>query len=322
MARHGWLVLSVAFWAASVSGQPALYKIDAGPYAVKTIEQLTVHDAVQDRDITLRLLYPDAAGPFPLVVFSTGAFCYPQMYGRITDHWVSHGYVVILPNHLDSPNNAAPPTPDQYADFLPSRVRDVSFVLDAIENIGERAGIDGRIDSGQAAIAGHSFGAVISMIKTGLYIRKEYRGSWGDTFDDRFQAAVLLSAPGPAMREMTENAFDGLRKPLIATGGTNDVGRIDLGDRTPAEWRRQAFLLAPPGDKYSVITEGSDHYLGGLICNAERGGEPDHEAVVIIRAMTTAFLDAYVKHDPDALRFLNTADVSDLTGGQASYQAR
>jgi len=322
MAKRGWLILGVVCWVAVANGQPALYKIEPGPYAVRKIEQMTLHDAVQDRDITLRVLYPDAAGPFPLVVFSTGAFCYPQMYDRIAGHWVSHGYVVIEPNHLDSPNNAVPPTPDQYPDFMPSRIRDVSFVLDAIEDLNENPDILDRIGDDRFAIAGHSFGAVISMIKTGLYIKEEYRGSWGDIYDERFQAAVLLSAPGPEMKEMAANAFDGLRRPLIATGGTNDVGRVDIGDRTPAEWRRQAFMLAPPGDKYSVITAGSDHYLGGLICNAERGGEPDHEAVAIVRAMTTAFLDAYIKNDADALSFLKTADISGLTDDQASYRAR
>jgi len=321
MIKSAWLLLGVAFCAVSIGGE-TLYKIEPGPLKVQIVDELIVNDPVQDRDVTLRLLYPDGAGPFPLVVFSTGAFCFPQMYDRITAHWVSHGYVVIVPNHIDSPNNDAPPTPDQYPDFLPSRVRDVSFVLDASETIARDAGIEGRIDAEHAAIAGHSFGAVISAIKIGLYIREEYRGAWGEHYDDRFKAAVMLSAPGPNMKEMAENAFEGIRKPLIATGGTNDVGRVDLGDLTPAQWRMQAYLLAPPGDKYSVITEGTDHYMGGLICNEERGGEPDHTAVANVRAMTTAFLDAYVKQDSAALNFLRTAEVSELTDSQASYEYR
>jgi predicted dienelactone hydrolase len=244
------------------------------------------------------------------------------MYDRITAHWVSHGYVVVVPNHIDSPNNDAPPTPDQYSDFLPSRVRDVSFVLDASEIIAGDAGIEGKIDADHPAIAGHSFGAVISSIKIGLSIKEEFWGSWGELYDQRFKAAVLLSAPGPNMNEMAEGAFEGVRKPFIATGGSNDVGRVDLGELTPAEWRMQAYLLAPPGDKYSVITQGTDHYMGGLICNAERGGEPDYAAVANVRAMTTAFLDAYVKRDPAAKKFLQTAEVEALTDGQTSYQYR
>jgi hypothetical protein len=320
--KSGWPLLGIILCALSASGDDALDRLEPGPLDVRVIDDLVIRDPVQERDIRLRILYPDGAGPFPLVVFSTGAFCFPQMYDGVTAHWASYGYVVVVPNHIESPNNAAPPTPEQYPDFLPSRVRDVSFVLDAATTIARDAGIEGKIDAGRAAIAGHSFGAVISMIKVGMSIKDEYRGSWGEAYDDRFEAAVLLSAPGPEMKEMAPNAFAAIRKPLIATGGTNDVGRVDLGELTPAEWRMQAYLLAPPGDKYSLITEGTDHYMGGLICNAERGGEPDDAALANVRAITTIFLDAYIKRDRVAMNFLETADVASLTDGQASYQYR
>jgi hypothetical protein len=38
--------------------------------------------------------------------------------------------------------------------------------------------------------------------------------------------------------------------------------------------------------------------------------------------MTTAFLDAYIKQDSAAMNFLRTAEVSELTDGQASYEYR
>jgi predicted dienelactone hydrolase len=316
------LLLVLAFWATAGAAEATLYKIDTGPLPVRIIDDLTLTDPVQHRDIRLRVLYPEGPGPFPLVVFSTGAFCYPQMYDRITAHWASHGYIVVVPNHIESPNNDKPPTPAQYPDFLPSRVRDVSFIVDAADTIAARAGLEGKIDVQRLAIAGHSFGAVIATIKIGLDIKEEYQGAWGEMYDDRFMAAVLLSSPGPEMKEMAPNAFDGIRKPLIASGGTNDVGRVDLGDLTPAEWRMQAYLLPPPGDKYSVITEGTDHYMGGLICNAERGGEPDYAALKNVRSMTTTFLDAYIKQDAEAMTFLQTAEVTALMNGQASYQYR
>ncbi len=297
--------------------------MEPGPYAVRIVEDVALRDPVQGRDLTVRVLYPEAKGPFPLVVYSSGSMCFPQMYDRITTHWVSHGYVVITPNHLDSPNNAIKMQPDQYDDVLASRVRDASFIVDSIDEISRKAGAEGRVDSTRVAIGGHSFGAVISMIKTGLYLKDEFKGAWGEPYDDRFQAAVLMSGVGRGMREMADNAFDGIRKPLIATGGTKDVGRVDLGKLTPAEWRMQPFLLAPPGDKYSVITEGSNHYMGGLICNAKLGGDtPDTDAVEVVRAMTTVFLDAYIKKDRRAKRYLATADVAGDSGSRARYQTR
>jgi pimeloyl-ACP methyl ester carboxylesterase len=318
-------VLVALLLAGSVSGAAdSLYKLERGPLDVQIIEELTFLDEAQDRSVPLRILYPDGDGPYPLVVFSTGAFCFPQMYDLITSHWVSHGYVVVVPNHLDSPNNESPPSPDQYPLFFPSRLRDLSFVVDDIDAISREAGIEGKIDSERLAAAGHSFGAVISMVKTGLTLKDEYADAWQSTYDDRFKGAVLLSAPGPGplLEALAEEAYLGIRKPLIATGGTNDVGRVDPGEYSAAEWRTLAFKLAPPGDKYSVITEGSDHYMGGLICTPDRGGDPDPESVAIVAAVTTAFLDAYIKDDKAALEFLKTADIEALTDGQARGRRR
>jgi hypothetical protein len=318
-------VVCSSLWTIVAVGKP-LDKIDAGPYDVKIIEELAVDDPVQGRPVPLRILYPDGEGPFPLVVYSTGAFCLPQLYDLVTAHWASHGYVVIVPNHLDSPNTPKPRA-DQYPIMLPSRIREVTFVLDELDVISTLAGIEGMIDPAHVAAAGHSFGAVIAMSKIGLNLEEGATLDWGDSVDARFQAAVLMSAPGkgsgPAgMEVLADNAYDGLSKPLMATGGSKDVGRVDPGDMTPGEWRTQVYRLAPPGDKYAVIVEGSDHYMGGLICNAERGGEPDPGGVAIVAAMTTVFLDAYLKGDAAALEYLQSVDVPARTDGRATHQYR
>ena len=79
MYKSRWLIIGVAILAAAASSNETLYKIEPGPYDVRIVDELTLNDAVQGRDVTLRVLYPAGAGPFPLVVYSTGAFCWPQM---------------------------------------------------------------------------------------------------------------------------------------------------------------------------------------------------------------------------------------------------
>lgn len=295
-----------------------LYKLEPGPYSTSIVESTVLHDAVQERDVTLRVIYPEADGPLPLVVFSSGMFCFPQMYDRITSHWASHGYIVVLPNHLDSPN-LGKIKPEYLAKLLSSRIRDMSFVLDELGEV--EAVIDLKVDPRKIAVAGHSFGGMISMVKSGLDLKADEYIYAGKTTDDRFTATVVMSGVGQ-MNQMTENAFDGLTGPLIATGGTLDVGNVGTGVEYPWEWRMSGFTLSPPGDKYSVALENADHYLGGLICRDNRGGDADPEGVAIDRAMTTAFLDAYLKADASAMKFLKTADVAAITQGRALYSQK
>lgn len=319
--RQCLCLVAISLLLISGCSKKSIYKFDPGPFAIEVADRVRIPDPIQQRDVTFRVLHPAGDGPFPVVVFSTGGFCPSQMYERIANHWVSHGYVFIAPNHIDSPNNPRSLGPAEMAVIVPSRTRDVSLALDALDEIARQAGLIGKMQPNRVAIAGHSFGSGIAMMKIGMHTTAEERGAWGDAYDARFRAAILLSPPGDS-DETSPDVFAGLRKPFFATGGTRDVGRIDPGDMAPGEWRRRAWLLAPPGDKYSAIVDGADHYLGGLICNPERGGEPDPEAVAVIRALTTVFLDAYIKDEPDALAFLLTGDVSDRTQGRVDYRYR
>lgn len=290
-----------------------------GPYVVAA-RQASIHDPVQQRDIALRIAAPAQAGRYPVVVFSHGAFCYPQNYAPVTEHWVTHGYIVIAPDHLDSPNNRSRMTPEQVARLLDSRIRDLTFVADSVEPLMVQAGLGARADTTRMAIAGHSFGGMLAQIKAGLSLK----GPGGETVshaDPRFRAAVVMSGVGP-MPQMAEGAFAGLRGPLIASGGTLDEGNVGTGQIFPWEWRMSPYTLAPPGDKYSVVLEQGDHYLGGLICREDRGGEDDPEGVAIVRALQVAFLDAYLKDDREARRFLRTADISKLTGSRARFERK
>jgi hypothetical protein len=84
-----------------------------------------------------------------------------------------------------------------------------------------------------------------------------------------------------------------------------------------------AFSLAPPThDKYAVIVDNADHYLGGVICREDRTGPRDAEAAAIDRALTTAFLDAYVRGDSRARHFLDTVELGSITGGRACLERR
>jgi dienelactone hydrolase len=324
--------LSMALLASALLGgcatAPPQDRTAFGPHEVLRNDTVSLFDSQQEREVSLRINWPAGDGVFPVVVFSHGAFCYPQQYTNVTDFWVSHGYIVILPDHVDSPNGGKI-KPENIAKMQPSRVRDMSFVLDSLDDIErEVPELAGRIDRNRAAVAGHSFGGMIAMIKTGLYMETQSEGQPVNQSDPRFRAALVMSGVGqmepmkmtPQVPAMAANAFDGLTRPLIATGGSNDEGNVGTGVIYPWQWRMSPYTLAPDGDKYYLALEGADHYLGGLICREGMGGDADPVAVDVVRAAQTAFLDAYVKGDDSALEWLKSADYASMSGDRAVFE--
>lgn len=274
--------------------------------------------AVAGRDVPLRVVFPATPGPHPVVVFSHGARCYPERYAGITDTWAAHGYVVILPDHLDSPNNPVPPRPDQLGQLLGSRIAELEAIIDALPDLAARAGVPGGIDLDRVAVGGHSFGSMIAMAKAGL-LMKGADGAPVSYRNARVRAAVVMSGVGQMDDVMAPGAFSGLDLPVIATGGTLDEGNVGGPTVYPWEWRLGAYDLAPPGAKYRVVLERGDHYLGGLICRPDRGGPPDPDGVRLDAGLTLAFLDAHVRGDAGALAWLRTADVAAGSGGRVRY---
>ena len=131
----GLLVL-ILVTSCATTGEPRDWAA-AGGYEVRHNTNLALDDPSRDRQVSLQVAWPQTGGPFPVVVFSHGAFCYPQQYRNVTDFWVSHGYVVILPDHLDSPN-LGKVRPQDLPILQESRVRDMSFVLDSIAAIEQQ----------------------------------------------------------------------------------------------------------------------------------------------------------------------------------------
>ena len=313
---------------AQTESAPAAYKTESGPYGVQVIDNHLLPSEDGQRSLRARIAFPEGEGPFPLVVFSHGFACYRENYSGLTDHWASHGYVVVQPEHPDCPTSPVRFNAQAARNLHYIRISDVRRVLDALFAPGEEIpGLTGRIDYGRKVIAGHSFGGMITQIIWGQPLKgPENSGSVSYALD--FDAAIVMSGPGP-MPQMADEAFTGLPGPLLVTGGTRDTRNAGDGVIQPWEWRMLSYELSPPGDKYSVVLEEGDHYLGGLICRDDRGGPenrggaPDAEGVTILAGVTTAFLDAWLNNDATAGRFLEEFELhAGITGGRARFARR
>ncbi len=276
-----------------------------------------------DRKVPLqvRVTWPASEGPHPLVVFSQGAVCPKNMYAAVTDHWTSHGYVTISPLHIDSETNGFGFRDLAGVDLLKERVADMSYILDSLDELeGALPGLKGKIDRDRIAASGHSFGGQIAMAMTGLEVLDAANQPL-PAADPRFDVAVILSGVGP-MPNIVDGAFARYTTPVYSSGGTKDLGATGRGPIHPWPWRMAAYFETAPGDTYGVVLDEGDHYYGGLICRETAGGPPDQEGLSIIRGTSTAFLDAYLKHDSHARTFLESADVGALTNNRASLEKR
>src|SRR5690606_13641134 len=108
------------------------------------------------------------------------------------------------------------------------------------------------------AITGHSFGAYTAQLFAGAEI--DLPGEGPRNFrDDRFSAAILLSAQGRDQQGLREGSWDGIEGPMLNVTGTLDGG----AKGQDWHWKMEPYELAPAGDKYLAVLVGADHYLGG-----------------------------------------------------------
>ena len=216
-------------------------------------------------------------------------------------------------------------TPEDIRNLLYIRISDVARVLEALFAPGQDIpGLSDRIDFERKAVAGHSFGGMIAQITWGQPL-KDLHSTERVSYALGFDAAIVMSGVGE-MPQMANRSFDRIPGPVMVTGGTLDTGNIGGPTIYPWEWRMAPYLLSPPGRKYSVVLEEGDHYLGGLICRDDRGGPEnkggahDTEGLEILAGATTAFLDAWLKKDAAARRFLDAFEQqATLTAGRARF---
>ena len=106
-----------------------------GPLTINRDGIATLPIPFQNREMSLRIVYPDQGGPFPIIIFSHGTFSSSEKYNLVVEFWAEHGYVVILPNHLDANYGIVPSKTEDMIRIIDTRISDMSFVLDNLDAI-------------------------------------------------------------------------------------------------------------------------------------------------------------------------------------------
>ncbi len=224
-----------------------------------------------------------AKGKLPVVVWSHGMYGSRNNYRPLVDALAGDGFAVIQPTHGDSIELM---TPEQRRKLLASpnldntqswdeRPGEVSKCIDALPRLPKLAGCP-PLDPDRIGIGGHSFGAWTTQVLAGMELSALNR-TWSRA-EPRAKAFVVLSGSGPGAG-IKAAGLAKMRGPMLMITGTNDKARS--GDT--GEWRKQAFELASPGNKWLVWIDGATHMFGGIA-----GAQSGYALQFVRRAGTTA----------------------------------
>lgn len=227
-------------------------------------------------------------GPFPLVVFGHGFAVTPSIYARLLRAWAAAGYVVAAPVFPLS-NAHAPGGPNE-ADLV-NQPGDMSLVITRILMASSTSHrILSHLIDAKIAVAGQSDGGSTALATA-------YNRNYADR---RVRAAVILS--GARIPGLGGYDFARFPRPLLAAQGTADMTNIPA-----ATYHYYASAHHP---KFLLSLFGAGHLPPYTTEQPQLG---------VVERVSTAFLDRYLKGEPNAGVRLRTAGnvpgVSTLSGG-------
>jgi hypothetical protein len=209
-------------------------------------------------------------------------------------------------------------------EVIGNRRLDIRFILDSLDQIeGMAPDLKGKLDTSRLIAAGHSMGSATAMAMVGVVMIDPRDGSRLGIEEDRFDVAIIISEPGN-MRLMPTTPWTMSTVPTFVATGSNDFSSMG---KTRGQKAKTTYQLPPDAKRntnptYYLYMEGSDHYLGGAICRDDVPGPKDYEAVSIVNATTTAFLNAYIKDDSKAMAFIRSETLGEKTDGRAALTIR
>jgi len=285
--------------------------------------------------------------PYPLIVFSHGFGLNAAWYSTLLEHFASHGFVVVAPQHEDPGWEEAWKAAIDRPQLIP-RVLDLAASLTA--SSGDLAGL---IDMESVAVVGHSIGGTTALAVSGAQfdldafeahaaslspedpgawilmpfvgkgqemaaragLDREPEGLWPTFADPRIDAIVSISSDAFLF---DERGLSMLALPLLSIGGTADTG-------APYAWGTlPAYQHAESRRKALVGFDGAEHMFVSVPCDRMPWIEetPFHEmfcfdpawekdrALDLIHHFSTAFLLDVLGGNPEASAALRPSAVA------------
>ncbi|MBX3422613.1 MAG: hypothetical protein KF752_13755 [Pirellulaceae bacterium] len=247
---------------------------------------------------------PCADGEFPVIMFSHGSQATRLQSTELCEHWASHGYIVVAPDHqfntfIDHDNNRMLQT-------ALDRPRDISFVLDQVERRHETAGdlLYRKLRLDRIAAIGHSFGGYTSLVLGGAEVDfqtasrrfgAELPEKLPGLSDSRIQVVVSYAPIGPPVFNATGLAE--LKKPTLVFGGTLDTILPYQTSQVPIYEHAggTCYLAGLVGGSHFSFNNAGVLKLIQMVQGEDAREEIDRaEADRLVRGITLAFLDRHL----------------------------
>ncbi len=230
--------------------------------------------------------------PYPLIVFAHGLGGSPQEYQQLLTAWAAAGYVVAAPLFPLS-SSQTPGGPD--GGDIGNQPGDMSFVIDQVlgASAAPNGPLSGLVDPNEIGAAGHSNGAITTL------------GLVADSccLDTRVKAAVVMAGTteglGRGSYELTK------APPLLVVSDVHD-GLVPYADAVAVfnGARGPKALLTLSWDRSSDSTGSTAHMAASGVVGPTSGP--------VIKS-TTAFFNAFLKHEHGALQAVSADGRSSLS---------
>jgi dienelactone hydrolase len=280
--------------------------------------------------VPARIYFPrHEPGPFPVVVFSSGLGAGRNHLEFLGRHLASHGYVSVHVQHLGGdgqPGKAGGHTREALLkaardpEFGLTRLLDLVFAIDQVGALAAGSPVlRGRVDLGAVAAGGNYLGAWTALAAAGLgSVGKD--GEESSLPDPRVKAALLFFPP-PVAARVGRMRFEHVHVPCLHVVGAAAGGG---GGDAQAAARRIAFDRIAGADQVLVTVVAAAGAPSGAAAGAGPAPGPGRDAAMQdrLKAISTAFLDAYLRHDAAAKSWLAGGGLAAYLGGGGRVETR
>lgn len=295
------LVVCIALLLGTSAGarsEPVSDPGDPGPYTTGSIT-LTVTNPVNGDEITTDVYYPSAGdeiapgdAPYPALVFARGFMSSSGNYAGNGRHLASWGYVVLVADF---------PSEDLLTEDIEARAADVQYLLSYLEaeNANAASVFYNCIDTARFGLLGHSLGGLTTLMVSAR--------------DPRVQVAVALDPVNPA--EPMGTPWDFAPEAPQVDAALAVIGAPSQTCNNSANYNSM-YPVVGSDHKALWVIDGASHCdfvdftssLESLLCYLLCGGQHSAERVQLARRYTTAWLNYYLREQPEYFRYLYGED--------------